>query len=54
MSTHKFFLKYYLQDNHWFGYSSVTPIDDWELQNRKIVRKYNNPDPSVLYTGNDK
>ena len=35
MSPNKFFVKYGLEDNHWYGNSVMKPVDAVEFQKRK-------------------
>ena len=35
MSSKKFFMKYFLQDNYWVGNSVTKPADVMKFQNRK-------------------
>ena len=41
MSSNKFFIKYGLQNNHWFGKSLMKPTDAVVFQKREAIREGN-------------
>ena len=44
MSTHKLFLKYKIQGNHWVVNLSTKPIDTHAFQIKNNIREENNPE----------
>ena len=44
MSPNKFFVKYGLEDNHWYGNSVMKPVDAVQFQNIKAtIKRINEP-----------